>query len=313
VKILITGVFGQDGTILSKQLSESGHHVTGSYLPKFDDPENHPVIGSAELIALDVTDKDQVGEVLSSIGADSIIHLAGETSVASSWTSPAKTMNSNVLGTTNVLEWVKNHNPQTHFINAASVEVFDSSSSIVSELSPMKASSPYGVSKLATAQLVSAMRADGLHLANVFLSNHESEYRPEKFVMGKIARGVAAIADGKQNSLVLGDISITRDWSSAHDICLGIKLVVEKAYVGDLILASGANHQLSDIVELAFKSVEISNWRDYVQTDQSLLRVNDERVVTYDISAANRVIGWKPVEPVSAWIGKMVQHFREKN
>jgi GDP-D-mannose dehydratase len=66
VKILITGVFGQDGTILSKQLSESGHQVTGSYLPKFDDPENHPILRSADLIALDVTDKDQVGEVLSS-------------------------------------------------------------------------------------------------------------------------------------------------------------------------------------------------------------------------------------------------------
>ena len=313
MKILITGVFGQDGTILSKQLLEGGHQVTGSYLPRFDDPENHPVLGSADLIALDVTDQNQVGEVLSSVGADSIIHLAGETSVASSWKKPAQTMNSNVLGTTNLLEWVKNYNPQTYFINAASVEVFDPSSSIVSESSPMKASNPYGVSKLATAQLVSAMRADGLRVTNVFLSNHESEYRPEKFVMGKIARGVAAIADGKQSTLVLGDISITRDWSSAHDICLGIKLIAEKGYVGDLILASGTNIQLSDIVELAFKSVGISNWKDYVQTDESLLRVNDERAVTYDISVANRKIGWKPVEPVGTWIGKMVQHFREKN
>lgn len=313
MKVIITGVFGQDGTILSKQLSESGHQVIGSYLPKFDDPENHLMLRSADLIALDVTNKDQVGDVLSNIAADSIIHLAGETSVASSWTNPAQTMNSNVLGTTNLLEWVKNYAPQTHFINAASVEVFDPISSNVSESSPMKASNPYGVSKLATAQLVSAMRADGLRLTNVFLSNHESEYRPEKFVMGKIARGVAAIADGKQSALVLGDISITRDWSSAHDICLGIKLVAEKVYVGDLILASGANHQLSEIVELAFKSVEISNWQEYVQTDQSLLRVNDERVVTYDISKANREIDWNPLESVGDWIGKMVQHFRENN
>ena len=311
MKVLITGVFGQDGTILSKQLTASGHQVIGSYLSKFDDPENHLILRSTDLIALDVTDNDQVGEVLASVGADSIIHLAGETSVASSWTSPAQTMNSNVLGTTNLLEWVKNRNPQTHFINAASVEVFDPSSSIVSESSPMKASNPYGVSKLATAQLVSAMRADGLRLTNVFLSNHESEYRPAKFVMGKIARGVAAIADGKQSTLVLGDISIIRDWSSAHDICLGINLVAKKGYVGDLILASGTNNQLSDIVELAFKSVGISNWKDYVKTDESLLRVNDDRAVTYDISAANREIGWKPLESVSDWIGKMVRYFRE--
>ena len=310
MRILITGVFGQDGKILSKQLSESGNQVIGSYLPKFDDPENHPVLGSSDLIALDVTDKDQVGKVLSITAADSIIHLAGETSVASSWINPAQTMNSNVLGTTNLLEWVKNHNPQTHFINAASVEVFDPSSSIVAETSPMKASNPYGVSKLATAQLVSAMRADGLRSTNVFLSNHESEYRPEKFVMGKIARGVAAIADGRQENLSMGDLSIVRDWSSAEDICKGIVKVVETEFLEDVILASGVNSTLSDIVASAFASVGIVNWTDYVRADPGLLRTNDERVVTYDVTLARTKLDWSATKSPNVWISEMVANFR---
>ena len=310
MKILITGVFGQDGTILSKQLSGGGHEVTGSYLPKFDDPENHPVLGSSDLIALDVTDKDQVGNVLSITAADSIIHLAGETSVASSWINPAQTMNSNVLVTTNLLEWVKNHNPQTHFINASSVEVFDPSSSIVAETSPMKASNPYGVSKLATAQLVSAMRADGLRSTNVFLSNHESKYRPEKFVMGKIARGVAAIADGRQENLIMGDLSIVRDWSSAEDICKGIVKVVETEFLEDVILASGVNSTLSDIVASAFASVGIVNWTDYVSADPGLLRTNDERVVTYDVTLARTKLDWSATKSTNVWISEMVANFR---
>jgi GDPmannose 4,6-dehydratase len=311
VKILITGAFGQDGTILSEQLIQSSHDVIGTYFPGFDDPKKHLFLAPENLVALDVTNQSEVANTLANVSPEVVIHLAGETSVASSWINPARTMFSNVIGTTFFLEWIKNNDPNIHFINATSVEVFDDHQSVVSELSPMKAKNPYGVSKLATAQLVSALRADGLRLTNAFLSNHESKYRLEKFVMGKIARGVAAIADGKQEVLTLGDISITRDWSSAEDMCRGVKLIAEKQFVGDLILASGTNHKLSEIVKLAFASVGISNWQDHVESDDSLLRTNDERIVSYDISAADREIGWKPTEPTDAWIGKMVKHFRE--
>ncbi len=311
MKILITGAFGQDGRILSRQLKKNGHSVFGSYLPGFDDPDRHAELSRDKLLPLEITDVTGVEAALNSVSPDAVIHLAGETSVANSWLQPTRTMQTNLIGTTSILEWIQNCKPDTHFVNATSVEVFDERSNLVSEASEMKAKNPYGISKLATAQLVSAMRADGLSLSNAFLSNHESIYRPEKFVVGKVARGVAAIADGKQSQLVLGDISIIRDWSSAHDICQGIRLIVETGYVGDLILASGTNHQLSEIVELAFKSAGISNWKDYVQTDVSLLRTNDERVATYDISAANREIGWKPVETIDVWIGNMVKHFRE--
>ena len=198
MKILITGAFGQDGKILSQQLTDTGHNVFGSYYLGLDDPQAHPYLEPDNLIALDVTSESQVADSLAKVSPEVVIHLAGETSVASSWLNPARTMISNVIGTTFFLEWIKNNDPDIHFINATSVEVFDDYESVVSELSPMKAKNPYGVSKLATAQLVSALRADGLRLTNAFLSNHESKYRPEKFVMGKIARGVAAIADGKQ-------------------------------------------------------------------------------------------------------------------
>jgi GDPmannose 4,6-dehydratase len=311
VKILITGAFGQDGTILSQQLTDASHNVVGSYFLGLDDPQAHPFLEPDNLIALDVTSESQVKDSLAKVSPEVVIHLAGETSVASSWINPARTMISNVIGTTFFLEWIKNNDPDIHFINATSVEVFDDNESVVSELSPMKAKNPYGVSKLATAQLVSALRAEGLRLTNAFLSNHESKYRPEKFVMGKIARGVAAIADGKQEALTLGDISITRDWSSADDVCRGIKLMVEKQFVGDMILASGTNHKLSEIVKLAFASVGISNWQDYVQSDDSLLRTNDERLVTFDVSLAKTRLDWSVKESSAVWISEMVAGFRE--
>ena len=311
MKILITGVFGQDGTILSKQLCDSGHNVFGTYFPNFDDPTKHLFLSPVKLLPLDVTDEAQVADSLAQVSPEVVIHLAGETSVASSWLNPARTMFSNVIGTTFFLEWIKSNDPDIHYINATSVEVFDDNESVVSELSPMKAKNPYGVSKLATAQLVSAMRADGLRLTNAFLSNHESKYRPEHFVMGKIARGVAAIADGKQETLTLGDISITRDWSSAEDICRGIKLIAEREFVGDLILASGVNSTLSRILGSAFASVGINNWNDYVSTDQALLRTNDERVVTYDVTLAKARLDWAVAKSTEEWISEMVASFRE--
>ena len=309
MKVLVTGAFGQDGLILSDLLPKHGHEVVGSYFPGFDDADAHPFLSRNNLVPLDISNPEQISSGLESVLPDAVIHLAGETSVATSWKTPSRTMLSNVVGTSNLLEWVKNNRPETLFVNATSVEVFDGSLAVVTESSPMKANNPYGVSKLATAQLVSALRSDGARATNAFLSNHESKYRPERFVMGKLARGVAAIADGKQSELVMGDLTISRDWSAAEDICLGILAILEKEFLGDVILASGVNTKLSDIVQQAFESVGISNWQDYVSTDVNLLRANDERQVTYDISVAANKLAWKTSQPISFWIGNMVRHF----
>jgi GDPmannose 4,6-dehydratase len=310
MKILVTGVFGQDGFIVSELLKSSGQEVNGTYLPSFDDPASHPFLSKSELSPLDITDIKQVEATLFSLQPESIIHLAGETSVASSWSSPARTMMANVIGTSNLLEILRKVNSSAHFVNATSVEIFDGRTSRINESSPMKAGNPYGISKLATAQLVTAMRSDGMNTMNVFLSNHESKYRPEKFVMGKLARGVAAIADGRQENLIMGDLSIVRDWSSAEDICKGIIKVVETGFISDVILASGVNSTLSEIVASAFASVGIIDWNDYVSTDPALLRTNDERVVSYDVSLAKTKLDWSTTKSTEAWISEMVSSFR---
>ena len=311
MKVLVTGVFGQDGIILAELLTAHGFQVTGSYFPEFDDPKSHPFLAQSNLVAINISDFDQVAKALAEVSPEAVIHLAGETSVASSWENPSRTMLANVVGTSNFLEWIKKHKPDTHFVNATSVEVFDPELSVVSESSPMRATNPYGVSKLATAQLVVALRSDGMRATNAFLSNHESKYRPEKFVMGKLARGVAAIADGRQSQIVMGDLTITRDWSAAEDICTGIMTILKKEFVGDVILASGTNTQLSHVVEQAFKSVGIQNWKEFVVSDSDLMRTNDHRQVTYDVALAIRELNWASTQSVDIWIGNMVRNFRD--
>lgn len=310
MKVLITGAFGQDGIILSNLLKLEGHHVFGSYLESFDNPNLHPFLDKPELVPLNIANELEVSNALMNLKPDAIFHLAGESSVASSWESPSQTMLVNVVGTANLLQSLRSLNLDSIFVNAASVEVFCSKISPVSEKSPMQPVNPYGVSKMATAQLVSSFRGAGMRATNAYLSNHESKFRSEKFVMGKIARGVAAIADGKQQDLSLGDLSIVRDWSSAEDICRGMVSILRSEFIGDVILASGKNHQLSEIVDRAFQSVGIFNWQDYVKTDQSLLRTNDNRVVTYDTSLARSALHWEPEENVDIWIAKIVSHFR---
>ena len=310
MKILITGVFGQDGFIVSELLKSAGHGVHGTFFPGFDDPSFHPFLSETELSPLDVTEINQVEATLSKVQPDSIIHLAGETSVASSWESPTKTLMANVVGTSNFIETLRKLNASAHFVNATSVEIFDGQTARVNEASPMKAGNPYGISKLATAQLVTAMRLDGMNMMNVYLSNHESKYRPEKFVMGKLARGVAAIADGRQENLIMGDLSIVRDWSSAEDICKGIVKVVETGFNEDVILASGVNSKLSEIVAAAFAAAGIENWDEFVTTDPALIRTNDERIVTYDVSLAKNKLNWSTQISANSWIAEMVQSFR---
>jgi len=126
-----------------------------------------------------------------------------------------------------------------------------------------------------------------------------------------LARGVAAIADRRQEKLVMGNLSIIRDWSAAEDICKGLVKIVEARFMEDVILASGINTKLRDIVADAFISVGIFDWNNYVETDPELLRTNDERVVTYNVALAKNKLNWSASTTTKSWISEMVSSFRD--
>ena len=307
MRALITGVAGQDGTLLSAALVNNGWEVFGTHLSIEVISDKH-ALGSGNLTVLEITDAVQVTNVIKDVNPDVIFHLAGITSVSASIQNPELTFAVNVDGTQNLLTAIAAHSPDSLFIHAASTEIYDASSGMISEESALAPRSPYAESKAVAYQAVIDSRAKGLRATNAVLSNHESYLRSTDFVTGKIANGVARITLGLQESLPLGNVDVEKDWSSADDIVNGLIAIAEQGFVGDVILASGRSTSLIEILETAFAYVGIENWKDFVSTESELVRHGESKLIQIDPSYAAIKLGWQATTPTKDWIGQMVQH-----
>jgi GDPmannose 4,6-dehydratase len=307
MRALITGVAGQDGTLLSAALVSKGWEVFGTHLVNEAIPNNHS-LSKNSLAILDVTNPEQVSQVVQDVDPDVIFHLAGITSVGASIKNPDLTMAVNVGGTQNLLDAIVIHAPELLFVHAASTEIYDASSGVITESSELAPRSPYANSKAISYQAVIAARANGLRATNAVLSNHESFLRSTDFVTGKIANGVARIKLGLQESLPLGNIDVEKDWSSAHDIVRGLFEIAQQDFVGDVILASGKSTSLIEIIEKAFAYVGIKDWRNFVETESDLVRHGESKSIQIDPSYAKEVINWHVTTSTDDWVGEMVNY-----
>jgi GDPmannose 4,6-dehydratase len=307
MRALITGVAGQDGTLLSAALISKSWEVFGTHLPSEVISSDHALFGG-NLTILDVTNADQVSQVVQDVNPDVIYHLAGITSVSASIQNPELTFAVNVGGTKNLLDALSVHAPDSLLIHAASTEIYDAASGVISEASELSPRSPYAESKAVAYQAVIGARTNGLKVTNAVLSNHESYLRSTDFVTGKIANGVARIKLGLQESLPLGNIDVEKDWSSASDIVAGLIAIAEQGFVGDVILASGRSTSLIEILESAFAYVGIENWQDFVKTESDLVRHGESKSIRVDPNYAAEVLNWRATTPAKEWVGQMVQH-----
>jgi GDPmannose 4,6-dehydratase len=314
MRAFITGVAGQDGTLLSQLLLSQEWEVTGSRLPNETLRSDH-YLDAEHVVELDVTDAGAVLEVIRETKPDVIFHFAGITSVGFSIQNPDLTHEVNVGGTRNILDAVKECGlTNTLVIHAASTEIFDKTSGVISESSPLGPQSPYAESKANAFQMCTEYRASGMKVTNAILSNHESYLRPVDFVTGKIALGVARISAGLESKIMLGTIDVAKDWSAANDVVQGLFQIADRRFVGDVILASGTSTNLQSFIQEAFAHVGISDWQSYIDTDESLVRSGESKNIQIDPSKAAEVLGWQATTPMSVWVGEMVNyHLQEIN
>ena len=308
MRALITGVAGQDGTLLSELLVNQGWEVHGTRMPGEQLPESH-ALELTQIMDLEITDFTQVSDVIGAVKPEVIFHLAGISSVGFSIAHPDLTHEVNVGGAKNLLEAIEQASlSNTHLIQAASTEIFAESDEALTESSALGPRSPYAESKAAAVGLIQEARKSGMKTTNAILANHESYLRTTDFVTGKIAHEVARISLGLVDHIDLGNIDVEKNWSSARDIVVGLRLIAETKYVGDIILANGRSTKLTEILEAAFVHIGISDWGACVRPDDTLVRSQEAKMVRIDPGLAKRELGWEASTPLSGWVAEMVDY-----
>jgi dTDP-glucose 4,6-dehydratase len=221
----------------------------------------------------DIVDRDTVAALLRDEKIDTIVHFAAESHVDRSISGPAAFIDTNIVGTHNLLQaarsvWLDGDDAPTNhrFHHVSTDEVYGSLGATdpgFSESTPYAPNSPYSASKAASDHLVRAYHHTyGLQVSTSNCSNNYGPYQfPEKLIPLMIVNAL----DGKPLP-VYGDGSNIRDWLYVEDHVRGIDLVIKKGVVGETYNIGGnEEHANMEIVNTLCSSID-----DVFATDQEL-------------------------------------------
>lgn len=318
---LITGITGQDGAYLAELLLGKGYVVHGLKRRSssintarvdhlYEDPHNEGV--QFFMHYGDMTDATNLIRVVQETQPTEIYNLAAQSHVQVSFDTAEYTANADALGTLRVLEAIRILNMQetTRFYQASTSELYGKVLEVPqNEKTPFQPRSPYAAAKLYAYWIsVNYREAFGIHASNGILFNHEGPTRGETFVTRKITRGVAAIQQGFQKKLYLGNLDARRDWGHAKDFVQGMWMILQQDDPDDYVLATGECHTVREFVEHAFGVVgRTLEWRGtdvdeigidsdtgqtLVEIDPRYFRPTEVDILQGDATKARERLGW---------------------
>lgn len=330
-KALITGITGQDGFFLTRWLLGIGYEVHG-----FVRRNSAASLGNLHALTQeeqkqivihwgDVTDHTIVDSVVREGQFNEIYHLAAQSFVSISFTNPSSTYQTNIEGTLNFVNAIKEFSKHTRFYFAATSELYGKSQqSPQDEQTPFYPRSPYGVSKLAGFWTVKNYRESyNLFMSNGILFNHESEHRGKEFVTRKITQAVANLAKGGNEPLLMGNIDAKRDWGFAGDYAKGMWMILQHTSPDDFVLATNENHSVREFIVEAFAvtGTHIEWQGEGVEevgvnkvTGKPLVKINPEFFRPSEVDAilgnatkARTLLGWRPTVTFTDLVKRMVE------
>jgi GDPmannose 4,6-dehydratase len=337
---LITGITGQDGSLLADFLLKKNYKIIGLkrrsssfnterinhlYNEKILNKKYFPFYG-------DLTDSNSVIRVVQSTLPDEIYNLGAQSHVHTSFETPEYTANSDALGTLRVLEAIRilGLNDKTKFYQASTSEIFGNTKVPQNENTPFRPRSPYAISKLYSYwQTINYREAYNIFAVNGILFNHEGPRRGETFVSRKITKFVAKYLKGEEKVLYLGNLNAKRDWGAAKDYVETMWLMLQKPKPDDYVIATGVSKSVKQFVEEAFRNINIKiKWRgkklnevgydtkskkDIIKIDPGYFRPTEIHELRGDSKKAKKKLNWEPKTNFKQLVKEMVLEDIKKN
>ena len=336
-KALITGVTGQDGSYLAEFLLEKGYEVHGMIRrSSVDFRERIAHLEGQENFHLhygDLSDSMSLMKIIGTVRPDEIYNLAAQSHVQVSFDVPEYTADVVATGVLRVLEAVRicGLADTCRIYQASTSELYGKVEEVPQkETTPFHPYSPYAVAKQYGFWIVKEYRdAYNMFACNGILFNHESERRGETFVTRKITLAASRIAQGKQDKLLLGNLSSLRDWGYAKDYVECMWLILQNEKPDDFVIATGVQHSVREFCQLAFhyagieleftgegmdeKGIDKATGKVLVEVSPDFYRPTDVVNLWGDPSKAKNELSWNPTKTSFEELVKiMVEHDMQK-
>ena len=304
MKALITGITGFVGSHLAEYILENHPDVEVAGLVRWRSPKDN-IEGILDKIALrygDLRDFPSVKKILTEHQPDIIFHLAAQSYVDFSFIAPVDTLETNIVGTCNLLEAVKQlkqsqgYDPVIHICSSSEVYGQVRKDEIpIKEDNPLRPASPYAVSKVGEDMLALQYWSSWkVKTIRTRMFTHTGPRRGEVFVVSNFAMQIAAIEFGLAEPIVkVGNLESVRTFSDVRDAVRAYWLLVDRCQPGEVYNIGGTETMM--VGQMLEKLLEMSTMKDIeVKVDPARLRPSDVTLQVPCVDKFHRATGWKP-------------------
>ncbi len=337
MRVLITGITGQDGSYLAEHLLSQGHDVFGvrrrssSFNTARIDhiyKDSHLNERGLRLVHGDMSDASSLHRVIYQLEPDRIYNLAAQSHVGVSFDEPEYTADTVALGTLRLLEVIRNlgGKDSIRLYQASTSELFGGQAKeALTENSLFNPRSPYAAAKMYAHTLTKNYRdAFNIFCSTGILFNHESPRRGQTFVTRKITMGIAQILQGSEMPIYLGNLDAVRDWGHAKDYVEAMSLILEADEADDFVVATGIGHTVREFLLLAcdVAGLEVASEgsgsnevlinrktnKKIAVVDPRYFRPLEVNQLIGDATKINESLGWRPRITFEELVSEMVMH-----
>jgi len=319
MKVLITGINGQDSSYLAEYMLALGHDVYGIIRRHSDTLNQQSRLDNIrEKITVfygDMADASSLEKILQAVVPDYIFNIAAQSHVRISFDIPLYTVDVNALGALRLLDAYRRTCPEAKYYQASSSEMFGLSvdpDNYQRETTPMNPTSPYGCSKVFAYNITRHYRrAYALHACNGILFNHESPRRGTNFVTQKVVIEAVKIKLGLSNKLELGNMDSFRDWGHSYDYVRAMWKIVNHVKADDFVVATGETHSVREMCEVVFGYLDL-DYNDYVVQNPKFIRAEELPFLRGDSTKIRTTLGWAPAYTFESLMLEMVDYWMTK-
>lgn len=315
MKALVTGISGFAGSHLAEFLLNKGYEVFGSYFDKSTFSNLEGSIDKIRLFQCDIRNYDPLKRILSEVKPDEIYHLAAITFVPNSLKNPKLTFDTNLYGTMNLYEAVKELKiyPKILFVGSADeYGIVKEEDLPINESCPLRPINPYAVSKVSADFLSYFYRKNyNLNITRVRPFNHTGPRQSPEFVCPNFARQIAEIEKGLRKPIMyVGNLEAKRDFIDVRDMVRAYRLALKKGKAGEVYnISSGRGYIIQDAIDMLLDMAQV---KIEVKQDPARMRSSDIPTLVGDNTKFVKLTNWQLQIPFDQTLKEILGYWREK-
>jgi GDP-4-dehydro-6-deoxy-D-mannose reductase len=314
-RALITGIAGIAGSHMAELLLTEGFQVFGITRWRSRQENIEHLENKISLQEADLLDSHSLDSIILEVRPDYIFHLAAQSYVPASWTSPSVTLEINVVGSANLFEAVRKTQVDSVIQIACSSEEYGlvhPDEVPVSENNPLRPLSPYGVSKVAMDYLgYQYNQSYGLKIIRTRGFNHTGPRRGDVFAESNFAKQIAEIEKGKREpKIYVGNLDAKRDYTDVRDMVKGYLLAAKKGKPGEVYnICSGYAWKIADVLDYL---ISLSKLKLKIVNDPKRERPSDVPILLGSNSKFVKTTGWKPQIKFEKTLEDLLNYWRKR-